>query len=539
MAAAHSNPLSAWTLVRLFAGSARTAMTSGVSRSLTRPLGPSGRKIGSQYAESSFDSLASSCSSRLTDELFTQMKRAGWRFAGDGAHRAASRISSTSASGTMPGLNARTARRVRMSALMEPRTSTLISRLHDHFQRAVDAFVERPQGFGELGELEVVRDELRRGDATVGDQRDHLFHRVPIGSDPVEIDLLEDDLLKVDRRRLLGDTRERDPSTLTDHPDRLPDRVLGAGRVDGDVGPEAGSQVPDPGHRIAVVVIDGIEPELLRALEPLAAAHDDAASGAERAGAHRGEETHPAGAGGHEDVVRIHARPLHRVQRDRRRVAKRSDVQRHRVRDPKDALDRVDHVRRVRTLGVVAVLTMAEILPTVVEAQVVAAGPAHPAVAAARVARPGDASSRAEAVGGRDLARLDDFAGPLVTGYERVGAWPAAFEASLDDLGVGPADRDRAHARQHLVRCGARDRHIVADLERVRPREHERLHRRGLRRSARPNGLHGWNATTRQMQPSPFSQRQGNAPTSMRRPATSAISPPRFSSIGMFALAMW
>src|SRR5438094_457215 len=75
--AAHSKPLSACTFVRLFAGSARTAMTSGVTRSFTRPLEPSGRKIGSQYAERSLDSFASSCSSRFTDELFTQMKRAG------------------------------------------------------------------------------------------------------------------------------------------------------------------------------------------------------------------------------------------------------------------------------------------------------------------------------------------------------------------------------------------------------------------------------------------------------------------------------
>src|SRR6267143_5141263 len=152
MAAAHSKPLSAWTFVRLFAGSATTAMTSGVSRSLTLPLGPSGRKIGSQYAESAFDSFASSCSSRFTDELFTKMKRVGCRFAGDGAHLAASRISSTSASGTMPGLNARTARRVLMSAPIEPRTSTVISGFHDHFERAVDPLVERPQRVGELGQ---------------------------------------------------------------------------------------------------------------------------------------------------------------------------------------------------------------------------------------------------------------------------------------------------------------------------------------------------------------------------------------------------
>src|SRR2546423_7958389 len=221
MAAAHSNPLSACTFVRLFAGSATTAMTSGVSRSFTRPLGPSGRKIGSQYAERAFDSFASSCSSRLTDELFTQMKRAGWRFAGDGAHRAASRISFTSASGTTPVLNARTARRVRISAPIDPRASGLTSRLHYHFQRPVDPLVERPQRFRELGQLEVMGDELGGGDAAIGHQRDHFFHRVPVRAHTVEIDLLQDDLLEVHRRRLLRDAGERDPAALSDHPDRL------------------------------------------------------------------------------------------------------------------------------------------------------------------------------------------------------------------------------------------------------------------------------------------------------------------------------
>src|SRR2546430_9618337 len=217
MAAAHSNPLSAWTLVRLFAGSARTAMTSGVSRSLARPLGPSGRKIGSQYAESSFDSLASSCSSRLTDELFTQMKRAGWRFAGEGAHRAASRTSFTSASGTMPGLNARTARRVRMSAPIEPRTSTLTSRLHNHFQRPIDSLVERPQGFGERGELEVVRDQLRSGDTAVGGQRGDPFPRGAGRAGPAESDLPPDDPLGVHRRGLLWEAGKSHPPAPADH----------------------------------------------------------------------------------------------------------------------------------------------------------------------------------------------------------------------------------------------------------------------------------------------------------------------------------
>src|SRR5438309_306200 len=383
MAAAHSNLLSAWTLVRLFAGSARTAMTSGVSRSLTRPLGPSGRKIGSQYAESSFDSLASSCSSRLTDELFTQMKRAGWRFAGEGAHRAASRTSFTSASGTMPGLNARTARRVRMSAPIEPRTSTLTSRLHYHFQRPIDSLVERPQGFGERGEVEVMRDQLRGGDAAVGDQRDHLFHRVPVRVDPVAVDLLE--------------------------------------------------------------------------------------------------EAHPTGAHRDKDVTGIDARPLHRVEGDRSRVAERGDIQRHRIGDLEDALNRVDHVGRIRALCVVAVLAVTEILSAVVETQVVPAGAAHPAIAAARVARAGDTRSRDEPVARGHVARLDNFAGPLVSGDEWIGARPSALEGALDDLGVGPADRDRANTSEHLVRRRTRDRHVLADLEGVRSGEHERLHRRGRR----------------------------------------------------------
>src|SRR5439155_1189373 len=168
------------------------------------------------------------------------------------------------------------------------------------------------------------------GDAAVGDERDHLFHRVPGRTNSIEIDLLDDDLLEVHRRRLLGDAADRDTSAFADHPDRLPDRGLGTGRLDGDVGPQAARHLADPGR-----------------------------------------------------------------------------------------------------LRVVTVLAMAEVLSTVVEAQVVATGSAHPAVAAARVARPGDARSRAEAVGGRDLARLDDFAGPLVAGYERVGAGPAPLEGSL------------------------------------------------------------------------------------------------------------
>src|SRR5207253_1059954 len=474
MAAAHSNPLSAWTLVRLFAGSARTAMTSGVSRSLTRPLGPSGRKIGSQYAESSFDSLASSCSSRLTDELFTQMKRAGWRFAGEGAHRAASRTSFTSASGTMPGLNARTARRVRMSAPIEPRTSTLTSRLHYHFQRPIDSLVERPQGFGERGELEVVCDQLRGGDTAIGDQRDHLFHRVAVRADPVEIDLLEDDLLEVDRRGLFWDAGKGHPSALADHADRLANRVLGAGGVDRDIRAKTAAELPDPGHRIDVVVIDGLEAEVPRTIEPPATTHDDATRCAERPGAHRRKEAHPTGAHRDKDVTGIDARPLHRVEGDRSRVAERGDIQRHRIGDLEDALDRVDHVGRIRALCVVAVLAVTEILSAVVETQVVPAGAAHPAIAAARVARAGDTRSRDEPVGRGLVARLDTFAGPLVAGAGWIGARPSALEGAPGDLGQFAAE-----VFQH------RDvglRHVVVDVLEVfhRQRLVDRLSGLGL-----------------------------------------------------------
>src|SRR2546423_4384032 len=425
------------------------------------------------------------------------MERAGWRLAGDGAQRAASRISLTSASGTIPGLNARTARRVRMSAPIEPRTSTLTSRLHDHVQSAVDPLVERPEGFRELGQLEVVRDELCGRDAAVRDERDHLFHRVAVRADAVEIDLLEDDLLESHGGRLLGDAGDRAPPAFADHPDRLTNGVLRACGIDGDARAKTAGELANSGHRVAVVVVDGLEAQIPRTVEAFPAADDDAPRGAERPCAHRGEEAHPAGADRNKDVARIDAGPLHRVQRDRRRVAECRDVEWHRVRDLEDAFDRVDDVRRVRALRVVAVLPMAEVLPAVVEAEVVATGAAHPAVAAARVARAGDPRSRREAVAHRDLARFDDVAGPLVPGDERVGARPTALERSLDDLGVGPADRDRAHAREHLVRCGTRDRHVLADLERVRSGEHQRLHRRGLLAFGRAHAGPGWYGTPR------------------------------------------
>src|SRR5207249_7048046 len=133
-----------------------------------------------------------------------------------------------------------------------------------------------------------------------------------------------------------------------------------------------------------VVVVDGLEAELLRTLEPLPAAHDDAARRAERPRAHRRQESHATRADRDIDVTGIDAGPLHRVQRDGRRVAQRRDVEGHRGGDLEDAFDRMDHVGRVRALCVVAVLTVAEVLPAIVEAEVVAAGPAHPAVATAR-----------------------------------------------------------------------------------------------------------------------------------------------------------
>src|SRR5207247_1440703 len=74
---------------------------------------------------------------------------------------------------------------------------------------------------------------------------------------------------------------------------------------------------------IAVVVVDGLEAELLRAFEPPPSAHDDAARGAERARTHRGQETHAARPDRHVHVARVDAGPLHGVQRYRGRVAAR------------------------------------------------------------------------------------------------------------------------------------------------------------------------------------------------------------------------
>src|SRR5262249_26398414 len=79
------------------------------------------------------------------------------------------------------------------------------SRLDDHLERAVDPLVEGPEGVREAGQREVVRDEARRGDPPVAHQRHDLLHRVAVRAHPVEIDLLEDDLLEVHFRGLLRD----------------------------------------------------------------------------------------------------------------------------------------------------------------------------------------------------------------------------------------------------------------------------------------------------------------------------------------------
>src|SRR5204863_643637 len=140
-----------------------------------------------------------------------------------------------------------------------------------------------------------------------------------------------------------------------------------------------------------------------------------------------------------------------------------------------------------------------EVLTAVVEAQVVAAGPAHAAVAAARMARARDTDPRREPVADRDLAGFHHLTRPLVAWDERVGPRPPALEGSLDDLRVGAADRDGVHAGQDLVRSWTWDRDVVADRELVRSGEHQGLHRRGLRRCHGSDGAHAWNATTRPM----------------------------------------
>src|SRR2546425_8533165 len=185
------------------------------------------------------------------------------------------------------------------------------SRLHYHLQGAVHPLVERAQGVAELGEREMVRDELRRQDAAVRDERDDLFHCVAIGADTVQVDLLEDDLLEIDRRGLLRDAGERDAAALAHHLDRLADRVLRARRIDRDVRAEAARAFPHDRHGIAVVVVDRLEPERAGALEPLAAADHDDARRAERPRAHRREQPHAPPPHRDEDVAGLDAWTLH------------------------------------------------------------------------------------------------------------------------------------------------------------------------------------------------------------------------------------
>src|SRR5438552_4213384 len=321
----------------------------------------------------------------------------------------------TLSTATSFGARKTTARIVVGITSAEPRRSIVLmagapSWFHDHFEGAIDPFVERAQGLAELRQLEVVRDELRRRDAAVGDERDDLFHRAPVRAHSVEIDLFEDDLLEVDRRGLLRDPGEGDAAALADHLDRLAHRVLRAGGIDGDVRAEAAGPLAHGRDRVAVVVVDRLEPERLSAVEPLPAAHDDDARRAEGLRAYRGEQAHATRADRDEDVTGLDARPLHRVERDRRGVAERRDVVRHPVRDAEDALDRLDDVFGVRTLRVVPVLPVPQLLAAVVEAQVVASGPAHSAIAAARVRRARDARAGRESELARDLPRFEDLA---------------------------------------------------------------------------------------------------------------------------------
>src|SRR5439155_14362945 len=324
-----------------------------------------------------FDSRPRSCSCRFTEALFTQMNLVGCRFAGDGAHRPASRISLTSASGTIPSLNFRTARRVRMSAPtdvsfiwtsrggdagcgewrvargrglrasagalgggrrpaqnkaslvggrqppgcasarpptpgQDPPFAQTRSRLHDHFQRPIDSLIECAQRLAEVRELEMMRDQLARWNSSIRHQWDDFFHRISVRAHAVKIDLFENDLLEVDRRRLLGYPRECDATAFADHPDRLTYRVLGPGRIDGDVGAEPAGHLADAGDGIAVVVVDDLEAQAPSALQAFASADHDAPSRAEDLRAHRGQQAHATRPDRDEHVARLDPRTLHR-----------------------------------------------------------------------------------------------------------------------------------------------------------------------------------------------------------------------------------
>ena len=240
----------------------------------------------------------------------------------------------------------------------------------------------------------------------------------------------------------------------------------------------------------------------------------------------------------------------------------------------KHRLDRLDDVLGVGALAVVAVLVVQR-LAAVVLAQVVATGPAHAAVAAAGVRGAGDALDRpcqpSSAAPGPTSTTVPDHSWP---GSERVALRPAAGEAALIDVQVGAADGDRVHLRTAPpsgpgagtgtssriscwcgpVRTTARMR--VGRSARAAPQQTSTSEvmswrpvgedARARACAARPHALVGClagvapstpgvarstNAATRQTQPSPPSQRQGNAPMVTRVPATSASSPPRFSSM--------
>ena len=215
--------------------------------------------------------------------------------------------------------------------------------------------------------------------------------------------------------------------------------------------------------------------QLAGARQPLAAAGGDDAPGAQRGGAQ--DRHQPLWSGAEDDDVgaRLQAGALDGIQGDGERVDHRRVGQGQPVGDAVHALHAGSHVVGVAAGGVVAVLAVADRLVAVVQAQVVAPGHAHAAVAAAAVRGGAHAVAGAPAEPGGDRSRLDHGARPLVAGHERVRLGPEAGKVAGDDVRIGAADVGGVDTHQHVVAADCGDGHLL-DGEFVRSGQHQCLH---------------------------------------------------------------
>ncbi len=282
---------------------------------------------------------------------------------------------------------------------------------------------------------------------------------LPLAADPVEVDVVPDDLRQIDRHRLAGEGGQTDPSAPLHHVHGLVQGIGRPGALQDVVDtPAAG----DPFHRFHGIFLADIDDMVRAELQPqvqprVAGPGEDDGLGAQGLAdgdphqadrARAGDDEALPGDQAAQDVQTVHGRAGGDDQ-GRLLVA-------HLIRDMDQGVDVVDGVLGEAAVGGEAVGPVTLVVTLVVQA-VVEAGGVHPLPAPLAAAAPGmdlhgDAVADFVLVDARP--ELDDGAHVLVARGEILVEGGAALDdggQSLgDDLHVGPADRNRVDPHQDL-----------------------------------------------------------------------------------------